>query len=59
MGVTIHGRDVAGQGRTVALLGQVARSDDAAQSSRNLVGTRVVDSTNCFEALTYFTMVGM
>ena len=28
-------------------------------SPRNFVGTRVVDSTSCLEALTYFTIVGM
>ena len=30
-----------------------------AHSSRNLVGTRVVDSTSCFDALTFLTIVGM
>jgi len=28
-------------------------------SPRNLVGTREVDSTSCFDAFTYLTMVGM
>lgn len=35
------------------------RRNRAGYSPRNLVGTRVVDSTSCFDAFTYLTIVGM
>src|SRR5262249_15641352 len=37
----------------------IPRAATNRHSPRNFVGTRVVDSTSCFEALTYFTIVGM